>query len=208
LREVRRRGHHPLGAVVVRITLVRDERHRGVARRTLGMRAPDIGRQRTDLGGERGGVDAEREPHERRVESHRGSLSPLRARDRAGAVTQPVNLGVMTTGSGVGGGCTSNAPMSTIPSTTRAKPAPRWSNSLVGKVGTGLGPVLMAGLPASRAWVSVGPPLFCSGPSNGLAPKMVPPASVTLTPAPTTPSSEWSEVRTAPVGPPAVPMSS
>src|SRR5262245_51230920 len=31
----------------------------------------------------------------------------------------------------------------------------------------------MAGLPASRALVCVGPPLFCSGPSSGSWPKML-----------------------------------
>ena len=52
---------------------------------------------------------------------------------------------------------------SPLPSFLRGKPAPRWS---VG--GTlALSPASMAGLPASRAWVLVGPPLFASGPSFG-----------------------------------------
>src|SRR4051794_21120291 len=151
------------------------------------MRAPQLRCQRGNLGVERDRIDAERQLDERDVESHRFSLSPLQARSRAGAGTQPVNLGVMTTGSGVGGAggaCTSNAPMSTTPSTTRSKPGPRWSNSLVGNAGTGTGPWLIAGLPGSRAWVSVGPPLFCSGPSIGSTPVRVPPTSVTVTPSP------------------------
>src|SRR4051794_27572417 len=43
--------------------------------------------------------------------------------------------------------------------TDRANPAPRWSNAWLG---TGLVPWSMAGLPAWRARVSVGPPLAAS----------------------------------------------
>ena len=40
----------------------------------------------------------------------------------------------------------------------------------------------MAGLLAAGAMVWVGPPLSCSGPSNGATPKMVPPWSTTVAP--------------------------
>src|SRR5262245_14046292 len=62
----------------------------------------------------------------------------------------------------------SNAPMSQMavgsapPSTGRWNP--RWS--VAGH--PTLVPASMAGLPGSSAWVSVGPPLFWSGPSSGL----------------------------------------
>jgi len=49
---------------------------------------------------------------------------------------------------------------------TRGNPVPRWSNSAGLKTMLGL-PALIAGLLASRAWVSVGPPLSARGPSSG-----------------------------------------
>ena len=52
----------------------------------------------------------------------------------------------------------SNAPMSTVPFTMRAKP--RWSVASVSM----LRPASMAALPQWRAWVKVGPPLFWRGP--------------------------------------------
>jgi hypothetical protein len=52
----------------------------------------------------------------------------------------------------------SYAPMSGL-----LRGTPRWSAGV-----TPLPPALIAGLPASRACVRVGPPLFASGPSNGL----------------------------------------
>lgn len=101
------------------------------------------------------------------------------------AVGLGVELGVAVTvgvavmvGVGVGDGvsvavgvgvpllCTSNAPTSIRPFTTRSKPGPRWSNR-GGGVKLGL-PALVAGLPGKSACVKVGPPLFCSGPSIGL----------------------------------------
>ena len=61
--------------------------------------------------------------------------------------------------------CTSNEPLSIRPFTTRLNPGPRWS-----KKGGGLkfgSPALIAGLPGNKAWVNVGPPLSCKGPSSG-----------------------------------------
>ncbi len=55
----------------------------------------------------------------------------------------------------------SYAPMSQTPPLGRA--TPRWS--VAGQVA--LLAVLIAGLPASRAWVSVAPPLLANGPSSG-----------------------------------------
>ena len=49
------------------------------------------------------------------------------------------------------------------PSPSRGRAMPRWSNG--GQLE--LLPASIAGLPANRAWVSVGPPLFASGPSLG-----------------------------------------
>src|SRR5262245_45020210 len=42
-------------------------------------------------------------------------------------------------------------------------------------------PASIAGLPGSNAWVCVGPPLFCSGPSLGSATVSPPPATVQST---------------------------
>src|SRR5579862_1337588 len=71
-------------------------------------------------------------------------------------------------------GCTSNAPIS-VPSPpgafgiegssdVRTKPGPRWS---LGEPERFL-PLSIAGLPGNSAWVKVGPPLSCNGPSIGL----------------------------------------
>ena len=111
---------------------------------------------------------------------------PPRARQRGGTIGYiPISPGQRTRPSRFVRGCRvfcmsnaagraprtyrSNAPMSTtamplpLPSFLRGKPKPRWS---VG--GTpALSPASMAGLPASRAWVLVGPPLLASGPSFG-----------------------------------------
>jgi len=57
--------------------------------------------------------------------------------------------------------------MSTIVLTTRAKPVPRWS--VVSAAAALLLPASIAGLPASRARVSVGPPLSCNGPRPGVS---------------------------------------
>ena len=46
---------------------------------------------------------------------------------------------------------------------------PRWS--VAGQ--SALSPASMAGLPGKGAWVSVAPPLFCSGPNNGSSPRML-----------------------------------
>lgn len=63
--------------------------------------------------------------------------------------------------------CNSNDPTSIRPFTTRSNPAPRWSNNGGGvKFGS---PALIAGLPGNKEWVNVAPPLFCNGPSIGLA---------------------------------------
>src|SRR5262245_34240002 len=51
--------------------------------------------------------------------------------------------------------------------TVREYPAPRWSVVRP----AGLLPLSMHGLPASRAWVGVGPPLSASGPRFRAAPK-------------------------------------
>src|SRR5262249_45813674 len=91
----------------------------------------------------------------------------------------PVTVAVMVTGSRdwtvgaeavssvvVAGGWNSTAPTSTVLLTTRLKP--RWSNNA--PAGTApLTPASMTGLPGSGASVSVGPPLFCKGPSSGLS---------------------------------------
>ena len=71
-----------------------------------------------------------------------------------------VGLGVIVgVGVGVRVGCTSKAPMSIRPFTTRLNSGPRWSNS--GR------PASIAGLPTKSACVKVGPPLFCNRPSIG-----------------------------------------
>ena len=57
---------------------------------------------------------------------------------------------------------TSKAPMSTVPLTFRGKPVPRWSvvrGLPSGSTARVTLPALMAGLPARRAMVWVGPPL-------------------------------------------------
>ena len=75
---------------------------------------------------------------------------------------QGVALGV---GLGVVPTCTSNDPLSMRSLRTRQKTGPRWSKKGGGvKFGS---PVLMAGLPGNSAWVNVGPPLSCNGPSIG-----------------------------------------
>ena len=63
-------------------------------------------------------------------------------------------------------GWISKAPMSTVPSKMRMKPSPRWSSSSGrlsaskgGRLAKVLLPASMAGLPGTRAWVAVGPPL-------------------------------------------------
>ena len=73
-------------------------------------------------------------------------------------------------GVGVGDGvvplCTSNDPTSMRLLRRRQKTGPRWS-----KKGGGVNfgsPASIAGLPGNSAWVEVGPPLFCKGPSIGL----------------------------------------
>ena len=76
------------------------------------------------------------------------------------AVAVAVGVGV-----GVGVGCTSNDPTSMRPLNTRTNPGPRWSKKGGGvKLGS---PMSMAGLPGNKAWVNVGPPLFCKGPNIG-----------------------------------------
>jgi len=61
--------------------------------------------------------------------------------------------------------CTSNEPLSIRPFTTRLNPGPRWSKKGGGvKFGS---PASIAGLPGNKAWVNVGPPLSCKGPSTG-----------------------------------------
>ena len=61
--------------------------------------------------------------------------------------------------------CTSNEPLSIRPFTTRLNPGPRWSKKGGGaKFGS---PASIAGLPGNKAWVNVGPPLSCKGPSSG-----------------------------------------
>jgi hypothetical protein len=63
------------------------------------------------------------------------------------------------------GPCTSKEPLSIRSFTTRSKPGPRWSKKGGGvKFGS---PESTAGLPGNSAWVKVGPPLSCSGPSIG-----------------------------------------
>ena len=111
--------------------------------------------------------------------SRRTTASTTSSRTRAAdQLRQPVKRGVITRGAGVTS-CTSNAPTSTLLPTTRAKPAPRWSNSLPGNDGTGSGPVSTAGLPAFSAIVCVAPPLFASGSSPGsVTPSWLPPPSV------------------------------
>ena len=63
--------------------------------------------------------------------------------------------------------------MSTVPPTMRGKPGPRWSvargSPVLGSTARALLPALMAGLPASRAMVWVGPPLSARVPRPGLA---------------------------------------
>ena len=56
----------------------------------------------------------------------------------------------------------SNAPISQAGPCGRV--TPRWSVAGGGQSGL---PVSIAGLPSKSAWVKVGPPLFCSGPSLG-----------------------------------------
>ena len=61
--------------------------------------------------------------------------------------------------------CTSNEPLSIRPFTTRLNPRPRWSKKGGGvKFGS---PASIAGLLGNKAWVNVGPPLSCKGPSSG-----------------------------------------
>src|SRR5579883_6860 len=83
----------------------------------------------------------------------------------AEVVVIAVVVGLPTVGS-----CTSKAPMSTVPLAIRGEP--RWSVAGVEKGGlviAALLPALMAGLPASRAIVAVGPPLLARRPSFGSA---------------------------------------
>ena len=98
---------------------------------------------------------------------------------------------VTTTFVGGGGpagatGCTSNAPTSTVPFTTRSNPTPRSSYSFPVNVATGDGPASIAGDPSSNAIVRtlpVGggkphPPLSASVPSfrsDPLNPVVLPP---------------------------------
>lgn len=95
----------------------------------------------------------------------------------AEGVTVGVTLGVSVgVGDGVGVGVavgvgvpvdpwTSNDPISMRLFTTRSKPGPRWSKKGGGvKFGS---PASIAGLSANNAWVKVGPPLSCNGPSSG-----------------------------------------
>src|SRR5271166_6471616 len=64
-------------------------------------------------------------------------------------------------------GWSSTAPRSTRPLTVRWKPRPRWSN---GRLASMLGlPAPMAGLPACKLIVSVGPPLLARELRFGLA---------------------------------------
>src|SRR5215831_412417 len=84
-----------------------------------------------------------------------------------GSLTVTMLPGQVTVG--VAPALNSVAPMSTWAQTLRGNPGPRWSVvRLNGSPSTVSSPASMAGLPASRAWVKVGPPLFCSGPSLGL----------------------------------------
>src|SRR5688572_8849210 len=69
----------------------------------------------------------------------------------------------------------SYAPISQIavpfPSPSTGRATPRWSRLFTGGAAhTLLSPASIAGLPGSRAWVWVGPPLFARGASSGSAP--------------------------------------
>src|SRR5688500_11016582 len=80
------------------------------------------------------------------------------------AVAVGVGVGVglgFGVGAGVGVACTSTAPMSARPFTTRAKPGPRGSILSAGSLPS------ITGLSEAGSWVKVGPPLFCNGPSLG-----------------------------------------
>src|SRR5215467_5293822 len=71
----------------------------------------------------------------------------------------------------------SKAPMSTCEQNLRGKPGPRWSVlRIAGASRIESSPALMAGLPASSAWVKLGPPLSCNGPSIGLTSVLSPAA--------------------------------
>src|SRR5262249_17017758 len=75
-------------------------------------------------------------------------------------------------GGGAGGGgvgVVTKPRMSGAAPGTRGKPGPRGSEARLPR----LLPLSRAGLPSSRAWVKVGPPLFWSGPSFGSLPKML-----------------------------------
>src|SRR5215472_4246702 len=78
-------------------------------------------------------------------------------------VAEGVSVGV---GVGVFAVCSSKAPTSIRPFTTRSKPEPRWSNNGGGvKFGS---PASIPGLLGSNACVNVGPPLSRNGPIIGL----------------------------------------
>ena len=84
------------------------------------------------------------------------------------AVGVVVGVGVVVVvgvGVGVPPLCTSKEPLSMRSFSTRGKPCPRWSKKGGGvKFGS---PASMAELPGNSAWVNVGPPLSCNGPSIG-----------------------------------------
>ena len=86
------------------------------------------------------------------------------------AVTVGVDVGVgdavaVAVGVGVAPACTSNEPISIRPLRMRENPGPRWSKKGGGvKFGS---PASIAGLSGNKAWVKVGPPLSCKGPSSG-----------------------------------------
>ena len=136
----------------------------GCARHSSARRGADLGVERRPASTTNGS-----RTNGRRVESHRLSLSraPAPAPGRSDGSTGELGRDDDRLRGGRRAACTSNAPMSTTPSTTGANPGPRWSNSLVGKLGTGSGPCRWPGCPASSVWVSVGPPLFWSGPAAG-----------------------------------------
>ena len=90
-------------------------------------------------------------------------------------MTHSVNPG---TGVGVGAGGGGSAPNSNPPmslATPCGRANPRWS--VAGAMLSS--PLSMAGLPASRAWVKVGPPLSSKGPRSGSCPVTLPVRSPT-----------------------------
>ncbi len=73
--EVRSRQHVAARGVVARVSVDRDERHRGVAGRALRMGPPDLVAQAGDLGRQRLGVDGERKLDEWIREAHQANVT-------------------------------------------------------------------------------------------------------------------------------------